>query len=68
MNKKFLYKKFLKSKFKTFYKKTKNYYLKYNKIFFLNKIDILGKKIFKINKLIKLKKRLFLFFKKNTFI
>ncbi|WP_259286145.1 hypothetical protein [Candidatus Nasuia deltocephalinicola] len=68
MNKKFLYKKSLKSEFKTFYKKIKNYYLKYNKILFLNKIDVIGKKIFKINKLIKLKKKLFLFFKKNTFI
>ncbi len=68
MNKKLLYKKSLKSKFKTFYKKIKNYYLKYNKIVFLNKIDIIGKKVFKINKFIKLKKKLFLFFKNNVFI
>ncbi len=68
MDKRLLYKKSLKSKFKTFYKKTKNYYLKYNKILFLNKIDIIGKKIFKFHKFIKLKKRLFVFFKNNTFI
>ncbi len=68
MDKRLLYKKSLKSKFKTFYKKIKNYYLKYDKILFLNKIDIIGKKIFNINKLIKLKKKLFLFFKINTFI
>ncbi|WP_259289136.1 hypothetical protein [Candidatus Nasuia deltocephalinicola] len=68
MNKNLLYKKSLKSKFKTFYKKIKNYYLKYDKILFLDKIDIIGKKIFKINKLTKLKKNLFLFFKNNTFI
>ncbi len=68
MNKSLLYKKSLKSKFKTFYKKIKKHYLKYNKVLFLNKIDIIGKKIFKINKFIKLKKKLFLFFKNNTFI
>ncbi len=68
MNKKLLYKKFLKSKFKTFYKKIKNYYINHNKILFLNKIDIIGKKIFKINKLVRLKKKLFFFLKKNTFI
>ncbi len=68
MGKNLLYKKSLKSKFKTFYKKSKNYYLKYNKILFLDKIDIIGKKIFKTNKFINLKKKLFLFFKNNTFI
>ncbi|WP_259292850.1 hypothetical protein [Candidatus Nasuia deltocephalinicola] len=68
MNKNLIHKKSLKSKFKTFYKKIKNYYLKYDKILFLDKIDIIGKKIFKINKLTKLKKKLFLFFKNNTFI
>ncbi|WP_259286571.1 hypothetical protein [Candidatus Nasuia deltocephalinicola] len=68
MDKRLLYKKSLKSKFKTFYKKIKNYYLKYDKILFLNKIDIIGKKIFKFNKFIKLKKKLFVFFKNNTFI
>ncbi len=68
MSKSLLYKKSLKSKFKTFYKKIKKYYLKHNKVLFLNKIDIIGKKIFKINKFIKLKKKLFLFFKNNTFI
>ncbi len=68
MNKNLLYKKSLKSKFKTFYKKIKNYYLKCNKILFLGKVDTIGKKIFKINKLNKLKRNLFLFFKNNTFI
>ncbi|WP_259286015.1 hypothetical protein [Candidatus Nasuia deltocephalinicola] len=68
MSKILLYKKSLKSKFKTFYKKIKNYYLKYDKILFLGKIDIIGKKIFKNNKFVKLKKRLFLFFKNKIFI
>ncbi len=67
MNKK-LYKRSLKSKFKTFYKKIKNNYIKYNKVLFLNEIDVIGKKLFKTNKLSRLKKRLFLFFKRIIFI